>query len=91
MSEVRPVPVVWQLAGTDGPPYWTGETCDALRLLQESGLLVLVEPDYEAAWGYARHEDNGWIAAKKNENLVVLDKADVMATVDAALGIGGDE
>ena len=42
--------------------------------------------DYEAAWGYARHEDNGWLAAKKNDDLVVLDKTDVMAAVDAAVG-----
>ena len=62
--------------------------CKASRAWHKT---VPVEPDYEAAWGYARHEDNGHIAARNNDNMVVLDKYDVMAVVDAALGIGGDE
>ena len=47
--------------------------------------------DYEAAWGYARSEDNGVVAAYKNDDLVILDKVDVMAAVDQALGIKGDD
>jgi len=45
---------------------------------------VPVEIDYEVAWAYARQEDNGYLAAKKHEDLVVLDKFDVMALVDVA-------
>ena len=59
--------------------------------LVEIGMLNEVGIDYEAAWGYARQEDNGHIAARKNDDLVVLDKVDVMALIDAALGIGGDD
>jgi hypothetical protein len=53
--------------------------------------LQAVEIDYEEAWGYARQEDNGHIAARKNDDLVTLDKTDVMALIDRALGIGGGD
>ena len=42
--------------------------------------------DYEAAWGYARHEDDG---GSRHDEHVCLDKVDVFATVDAAIGDGG--